>query len=129
MNAAGTQRYGGRRLQGVLLTSVLAGCMPANELPPLTGADPDRGRLLLEQYDCGSCHVIPGVRRAQGELGPTLAAFARRVYIAGELPNQHEVLLSWIRHPSALVPDTLMPDQAVPDSQARDMSAYLMSLR
>jgi cytochrome c len=133
MSVIGTCRRGGHPLQCGLLVGLLAvllaGCMPAEDLPLITGANGDRGRLLLEQYDCGSCHLIPGVRRAEGDLGPPLAAFARRVYIAGELPNQHELLMQWIRHPSSLVPDTLMPDQAIPDSQARDMSAYLMSLR
>jgi cytochrome c len=104
----------------VMVSGVLAGCQPAGE---------GRGRLLLEQYDCGSCHIIPGVRRAHGRLGPTLETFALRTYIAGELPNQPEVLTLWIQRPSALVPDTLMPDQHLPDSHARDISAYLMSLR
>lgn len=88
-----------------------------------------RGQLLLEQYDCGRCHVIPGVRRANGTLGPSLASFAHRVYLAGEVPNQPEALRRWIPHPSSLVPDTLMPDQPMPAAHARDMGAYLMSLR
>jgi cytochrome c len=104
----------------VMITVALAGCVPAAE---------DRGRLLLEQYDCGSCHIIPGVRRAHGRLGPTLESFALRAYIAGELPNRPEVLTAWIQRPSALVPDTLMPDQGLPDEQARDIGNYLMSLR
>jgi cytochrome c len=105
----------------VLATALLAGCLPA-------GSE-ERGRLLLEQYDCGKCHVIPGVRRAQGMLGPALHDQSRNAYLAGEIPNQPELLIRWIQHPSALVPDTLMPDQGVPESHARDMSAYLMSLR
>jgi cytochrome c len=108
------------RYAACMMAGVLAGCEPAGEA---------RGRLLLEQYDCGSCHIIPGVRRAHGRLGPTLETFAHRTYIAGELPNQPEVLTRWIQRPSALVPDTLMPDQHVPDTHARDISAYLMSLR
>jgi cytochrome c1 len=109
-----------------LAAALLAGCAPGG-----AASDPAvaSGRLLLEQYGCGTCHVIPGVRRANGELGPTLESFARRAYIAGELPNDPGLLVRWIQHPSALVPDTLMPDQAVRDAHARDMGAYLMSLR
>jgi cytochrome c2 len=109
-----------------LIAGLLAGCAPR-------GADADaavaNGRLLLEQYGCGTCHAIPGVRQANGQLGPTLDSFARRAYIAGELPNQPEMLVRWIRQPSLLVPDTLMPDLAVRDAHARDMVVYLMSLR
>lgn len=109
-----------------LAAGLLTGCLPVD---PATDTDAQRGQLLLEQYDCGNCHIIPGVRRAQGRMGPTLQSYAHRAYIAGELPNQREVLVRWIGHPSALVPDTLMPDQGVPDAHARDMSAYLMDLR
>jgi cytochrome c len=109
------------------LALCLMGCTAAEE-PAHRARDRERGRLLLEQYDCGKCHIIPGVRRAQGRVGPTLEVFARQVYIAGELPNRPELLVRWIQQPSALVPDTLMPDQGVPEAQARDMGAYLMSL-
>lgn len=124
MNQARTLRRAGPACG--LVAGVLVGCAPH-------GADSDavvaNGRLLLEQYGCGACHVIPGVRQANGQLGPTLDSYARRAYIAGELPNQPEMLVRWIRQPSLLVPDTLMPDQAVREAHARDMGAYLMSLR
>ncbi len=106
---------------GLLVAGLAGGCSSVDE-------SAERGRLLLEQYDCGSCHVIPGVRRARGVLGPTLERYAHRVYIAGELPNQPELLVRWIQHPPALVPDTLMPDQGVLDTHARDMGVYLMGL-
>jgi cytochrome c len=108
--------------------AVCGGCTTAEETPSL-GGNAEQGQLLLEQYGCGTCHVIPGVRRANGTLGPNLESFARHVYIAGELPNHPDVLARWIQQPSALVPDTLMPDQGVPASQALDMGSYLMSLR
>jgi cytochrome c len=111
---------------GTLVASALAGCLPSGAALDEPAAS---GRLLLEQYGCGNCHVIPGVRRANGQLGPTLERFAHRAYIAGEQPNHAELLVRWIQRPSALVPDTLMPDQQVPRDHARNMGAYLMSLR
>jgi cytochrome c len=108
---------------------LLAGCLPIEEPAVVEAGEPRRGQLLLEQYGCGSCHVIPGVRRAQGMHGPTLVAFAHRPYIAGELPNQPELLVQWIRHPRSLVADTTMPDMGMPEQHARDMGAYLMGLR
>jgi len=109
-----------------VVAAALAGCLPAGTG---SGAAAAEGPLLLEQYGCGSCHVIPGVRRANGRIGPTLESFARHAYIAGEIPNHPDVLVRWIQHPSALVPDTLMPDQAVREEHARAMGAYLMKLR
>ncbi len=104
-------------------------CIPAGSSNEGASAGIARGRLLLEQYDCGRCHVIPGVRRSHGLSGPTLAAYARRSYIAGELPNQPTLLAQWIQHPQGLVPDTSMPDLGVQAAHAQDMVLYLMSLR
>jgi cytochrome c len=109
-----------------VVVATLAGCLPAGSG---TDAASAQGPLLLEQYGCGTCHVIPGVRRANGRIGPTLESFARHAYIAGEIPNHPEMLVRWIQQPSALVPDTLMPDQAVREAHARAMGAYLMQLR
>jgi cytochrome c len=124
MRTAGTIRRAGAACSVVAAT--LTGCLPAGSGP---GSAAVEGPLLLEQYGCGTCHVIPGVRRANGRLGPALASFARHPYIAGEIPNHPETLVQWIQHPSALVPDTLMPDQAVREAHARAMGAYLMTLR
>jgi cytochrome c len=116
-------------LVAVLFAGSVAGCGDEEAQAAADRPAASRGQLLLEQYDCGSCHIIPGVRRANGKLGPSLETFAHRVYIAGELPNRPDLLLRWIPHPSSLVPDTLMPDQPMPAEHARDMGAYLMSLR
>jgi cytochrome c len=90
---------------------LLAGCLPIEEPAVVEAGEPRRGQLLLEQYGCGSC------------------PFAHRPYIAGELPNQPELLVQWIRHPRSLVADTTMPDMGMPEQHARDMGAYLMGLR
>lgn len=114
-------------LAGGLIQVLCLGCIPG--AAPGEAASISEGRLLLEQYDCGSCHVIPGVRRAHGQLGPSLAGFSRRAYLAGEVPSHPESLQRWIQQPTALVPDTLMPDQNVPEAHARAMSAFLLELR
>ena len=88
-----------------------------------------RGQRLLMQYQCGSCHAIPGIAAARGVQGPSLEAFGRRSYIAGRIPNQADNLARWIVEPSALVFDTRMPSMGVSPAQARDMAAYLGSLK
>ncbi len=75
------------------------------------------------------CHVIPGVRGARGNVGPSLAGFGSRAYIAGSLPNQPETLTRWIAHAPDMLPTTAMPAMPITDEQARDMAAYLYTLR
>ncbi|HRO59062.1 MAG TPA: cytochrome C [Burkholderiaceae bacterium] len=89
----------------------------------------ERGRLAIERYPCGACHVIPGVAAAAGRVGPSLDRFGRRSYIAGEIPNDTPALERWLQDPPAMVPGTTMPDMAVPANVAADMAAYLSSLR
>ena len=105
----------------------------AAQNPPLIKADNsrslERGQRLLTQYQCGSCHAIPGVAAARGMQGPTLEAFGRRSYIAGRIPNRADNLARWIVKPSALVFDTSMPSMGVSPDHARDMAAYLGSLK
>lgn len=83
----------------------------------------------MAQYQCGRCHAIPGVEAADGRIGPPLAAFGRRSYIAGQIPNRDELLRLWLMRPQSLVPDTTMPALGVGAADARDMAAYLSSLR
>lgn len=94
-----------------------------------TGGDAHRGKQLIEKYRCGACHMIPGVRNADGLVGPPLMWFARRTYIGGELPNSPDNLVRWIRDPKAVEPGTAMPALGLSDQEARDVSAYLYTLR
>lgn len=94
-----------------------------------TGGDPDRGRHVIQQRDCGSCHRIPGVRGARGLVAPPLDAFGRRTFVAGQLPNTPENLVAWISSPHAVEPGTAMPDLGLSEQEARDAAAYLYTLR
>ena len=93
------------------------------------GANVLQGQRLLAQYQCGSCHVIPDVAAARGRQGPSLAAFGKRSYIAGHVPNTPEALALWIVAPTAVVADTSMPSMGVSPTEARDMAVYLGALR
>ncbi len=95
--------------------------------PPvmLTGGNPDAGAAAIERYGCGACHTIPGIRGANATVGPPLHDYARRVYIAGVLPNTPEDLVRWIRHPSKVDPRTAMPDLGVTAEEAQNIAAYL----
>ena len=98
----------------------------ANEM---TGGDAHRGRELVRAYGCGTCHTIPGVRDANGLVGPPLAGIASRSYIAGVLPNAPDNMLRWLRDPRAVDSLTAMPNVGVTPSDARHLAAYLYTLR
>jgi cytochrome c1 len=88
-----------------------------------------RGRLAIQQHGCTACHTVPGVSGSPLFVGPPLAGFATRRWIAGRLPNTPENLAAWIRDPQAIDPRTAMPSAGVGAQAARDMAAYLGTLR
>lgn len=97
--------------------------------PKVPGGDPTRGRVALERYQCGVCHVIPGVRGAVSHVGPPLHAWARHSYIAGKYPNVPELLVRWIPDAPSMAPLTAMPAIAMSEQDAADMAAYLYQLK
>ncbi|MGH7509453.1 MAG: c-type cytochrome [Gemmatimonadales bacterium] len=109
----------------------LLGCAgPGAEIETMVaGGDVDRGRAALDGFGCGACHLIPGIPGARGLVGPPLTMFARRAYIAGQLPNQPDNLIRWIQDPQSVEQGTAMPNLGVNPVTARDMAAYLYTLR
>jgi len=90
-----------------------------------TGGDAVAGKVAIAKFGCGSCHVIPGVERARGLVGPPLSDFAWRTYIAGTIYNTPPNLEAWIRLPDSVEPGTVMPTLGVSRQEARDIAAYL----
>lgn len=88
-----------------------------------------RGQQLLAQYQCGSCHSIPGVPASRGQFAQSLAQWKHRSYIAGRLPNRPDVLARWIAAPQGMVPGTPMPSMGVAPADAEAMAAYLFTLK
>jgi cytochrome c len=112
-----------------MLFATLAAC---GDKPPqrvVAGGDAVLGKRLVEQYQCGACHLIPGARAAAGTAGPPLSHFGRRSYIAGQFPNDDAHLMAWLVDPPSMKPGTLMPAQGVSPLEARHMAAYLVSVQ
>jgi cytochrome c len=125
------QRRTSRALALLLAGSVLLGsCREEGVVPRqrVAGGDPSRGERSIVAYGCGSCHVIPGVPQAEGRVGPPLTDLANRAFIAGQLPNEPDALVRWIRQPQEIRPGSAMPDLGVTDGDARDIAAYLYTL-
>ena len=122
-----------RRLWCVLVLATAPGCAQgggqdaarAEVLASIQG-DPHRGAAAIGRYGCGTCHVIPGLARARGKVGPPLTDFAQRTYIAGNAYNTPDNLAAWIRRPDSVEPGTVMPTLGVTEQEARDISAYLL---
>jgi len=131
---AGSRRLGAIpvALAGAMAVGLfVAACAstPTRQPPPqVPGGDPQRGAASIERLGCGACHVIPGIARADGTVGPPLTDFSHRGYIAGELPNNGTNLIRWIMHPKEVEPGTDMPDLGIGETEARDIAAFLFTL-
>jgi cytochrome c2 len=123
------------RLLGLLAAllagaAVLAGCGGEEASPaPRSVGDPDRGATLIQSYNCGACHVVPGIRGASGQVGPPLNQIGSRTMLAGMLPNTPPNMLRWLQAPQSVVPGNGMPNMEMSEHDARDIAAYLYTLR
>lgn len=93
--------------------------------PEVLGGDPERGRAAVLRYGCAACHTIPGIPSYGANVGPPLAAMARRAYVAGVVPNTPDNLVQWLRNPPQVDPRTAMPSLGVTAADALDIAAYL----
>lgn len=89
------------------------------------GGDPSQAPEAIIRYGCFSCHVIPGIRKATGRVGPKLLEIQDQIYIGGVLANSPVNMIDWIQNPRRFSPETAMPDLEVTDRDSRDMTAYL----
>jgi cytochrome c len=114
----------------LLCAAVLAsGCAKEEPVSRVVGGDPERGRLLVQQYQCAACHFIPEVQGPNGDAGPSLESMGRLSYIAGSIPNQPENMIRFLQNPPAVKPGTLMPALGITDDEARHMAAFMYSLK
>jgi cytochrome c1 len=112
-----------------LAVLVLNACLDKSEVPrAIAGAEPKRGREIVERNACAACHDVPGVEWPKGQVGGSLSGFALRPLIAGRFPNQPDVLVRWLRDAPSLAPGTGMPPQPLSVAEARDVAAYLYTL-
>ena len=113
----------------LLCAALASGCAKDEPTSRVVGGDPERGRLLVQQYQCAACHFIPEVQGAGGDAGPSLQYMGRLSYIAGSIPNQPENMIRFLQNPPAVKPGTLMPALGISDDEARHMAAFMYTLR
>ena len=90
----------------------------------------ERGRELIAQYGCNTCHSIPGIEGQQGSIGPSLEGIGARATISnGHVRNTPENLAKFIQSPASLNPSSNMPGLNMPSADAEQIAAYLRTLR
>jgi cytochrome c len=120
---------------GLALMAMLGGCGGKSDsdierqAAAMTGGEPAHGKEVIGRYGCATCHTIPGVDGARGQVGPSLAGIAVRSYLAGKLPNTPPNMIKWIREPQEVQPGTAMPELGVTEQDGKDIAAYLYTLR
>jgi cytochrome c2 len=95
------------------------------------------GMDVIQQHNCGGCHVIPGIPGAIGKFGPDLGPnadlppmAARDVIASGVVPNgSPDDLAAWIANPPSLKPGTGMPRLGLSDDEAAAAAAYLWAIQ
>jgi cytochrome c2 len=100
-----------------------------NSVRQITGGDIARGRDAIHTHGCATCHTIPGIRGADGLVGPPLERIANRVFLAGRIKNTPENMIHWVRFPKQVDPETAMPQMEISEQEGRDITAYLYMLR
>ena len=83
-----------------------------------------RGKQLIEQYGCTSCHIIPGVAGPRGRVGPSLNHVGSKAQIGEKLPNTPATMAEWLQHPQGN-----MPNLNIPPADSRDIAAFLATLK
>lgn len=113
-----------------LLAMAAAACEEAKAAGPESfSGDARRGSDLVKQYQCGTCHDIPGVAGADGNVGPPLHRIGTRTYIAGYIQNSPDNMADWIEDPQRALPGNAMPRMGIPQKDARDIAAFLYTLK
>ena len=95
----------------------------------MTGGDTTRGRAIIREQGCSSCHTIPGISGAQANVGPSLEKIGARTYIAGVLENNPENMVRWLENPPGVDEKTAMPNLGPSEQDARDVAAYFYTLK
>jgi cytochrome c len=116
-------------LAPLLIATLLASGCDRTPVREVVGGDAGTGKELIRRFGCGGCHVIPGIRGADGTLAAPLTAFSERAWVAGVTPNSPEALVSFLVNPRSVNPASRMPDLGTSEDQARHMAAYLYTLR
>ena len=125
-----------------VLSSAAGLAQPVRSDVATTQVDPQvlQGAMVIQQRGCGTCHTIPGIPGANGQLAPNLGPhddvppIASRSPIAtyprGAVPNNsQDDLVAWIVDPASLKQGTAQPDLGLSPDEAAAAAAYLYAIQ
>jgi cytochrome c len=98
-------------------------------LAACSGADREADVKSIIATNCGSCHVVPGVPGAIGNVGPPLTRIGNRQVIAGYFANNRQNMVRWVSHAQSMLPNNAMPDTNLSPEDANRVADYLSRLR
>jgi cytochrome c len=126
-------RFRSRAAWGLAGSLALTGCIDPNPRAvrhvEVAVGEAAQAEAILRRYGCNECHVIPGIRGADGSVGPPLNSYSQRRYVAGRLPNEPDHLVTFIVNPQVVKPGSAMPATGITSVEARHVAAYLYTLR
>jgi mono/diheme cytochrome c family protein len=87
------------------------------------GGNAERGKGLIQEVGCISCHEVKGVdanyAKVGSRKGPYLAGLGSKV--------DKDWLVSWLKKPSHFSAETVMPSFRLTDKEANDIAAFLLN--
>lgn len=115
----------------VLVILLLAACNREQkaQVREEPAGDAARGKQIVQQYGCTSCHDIPNVTGPKGMVGPPLEHVGSRQIIAGKIPNTPANMMAYLQNPQASDPANVMPNLGLTVDQSRDIAAFLYTLK
>lgn len=93
------------------------------------GGEVEKGRTLIQQYGCLTCHIVPGVDGPRGMVGPSLEAFGSRPMIINKVTNDLPTLTRYLQNPQQVDPQTAMPNLGLSEGDARAIATFLHTLK
>jgi len=118
--------------QAADIAAYLLANSPARAALPGTPGNPRRGRELMDQKGCATCHAFSGALPfTVSNALPADSDVARAAALAPDLRFTRErfrrdQLLFWLLDPRSIKPDTRMPNFGLSSEEATDIAAYLL---
>lgn len=98
----------------------------------LDDASSERGRKVIEQRACGTCHVMTGAPPLPSLPETAPDKIVKAVELAPDLRHARErlsaaAIVAWLRDPASIKPGTVMPNLGLSEAEAKDAAKYLLT--
>jgi mono/diheme cytochrome c family protein len=112
----------------------LAAYLAPDDTAPFTlsGASKEKGRKLVEERACGTCHELGGAPLPVKPAAADPRDVDRTISLAPDLRHARDkwrpdALVKWLVDPKSLKSDAIMPAPGLSEAEARDVALYLFT--